>query len=310
MIGKNEIRQSFRLSALIFFVFLIFEIAAILLARFFETGVFPGENWPVSPWSWLVSALLCSVVFFLLVLWQSPRINRLAHARARRLSASEIADRRFLICGYSPMLKDWQGAVKNFKTEFNTIEKALIGKPVGSFPWQQNLRVIWDLNSRLEGGLKAVYVLLPAFDGNEEAGVTDTETLKQFEAFQKFIEEYVAALKGKVHCVSAVDNKMAFAKPNPVDGKLSRYYEFYDYVQSGIDRALELISQEHRLQKHQNEEQTVLDITAGQKVFSVAGAIQTLNRRLVFAYAGQGPLETGKISYFDADVTLSGSDFL
>jgi hypothetical protein len=62
-------------------------------------------------------------------------------------------------------------------------------------------------------------------------------------------------------------------------------YGSYKFVSATLDRVFENICRDSGLPRSEAEANTYIDITSGTKAFSVAAAIQTLNRRAIFLYA-------------------------
>lgn len=240
-------------------------------------------------------------VLFLLIYWQMPRINKLSKASAKRTSVHEIGNRRYLITGFSP-LYGGDEIIPSFTEHFRTAAEASAGDPEFKkrLPWQQNLRVIYDVASHHK--LEGVFVLVPQKD--DKPSKADEE---QARAFIEFIEGYFEdSLKGKVNTITIQNGQEPFYVVSQERGAPSRHYEFFDYVKEGIDRGVEMIAAAAAIPVREIEREIVLDITSGLKVFSIVGAIQTLNRDLVFAYASND----GSVTYYDAEVTLAGRDGL
>lgn len=135
---------------------------------------------------------------------------------------------------------------------------------IAHFPWQQNLRAIKPHIGVLE------HVII----------VTSARSQPHLRAFTELLEGLTAETgKLSIH-----------ALPTPAD------FEDYDDLVGAFSEALMLARQVGGAYYGD----VCIDATAGQKIFSIAAAIVTLNKNLVFTYVNN----LGKVRAYDASVAL------
>lgn len=130
------------------------------------------------------------------------------------------------------------------------------------FPWQQNLRALKPHIGVLE------HLIV----------ITSERSQSHFPAFEKFV-------KGMAHETGPL---RVHALPSPTD------FEDYDDLAGAFGSALGIAREVCQAKLGD----VCIDATAGQKIFSIAAAIVTLNKNLVFTYVNN----RGKVRAFDANV--------
>lgn len=209
--------------------------------------------------------------------WQHDRLQRLVRSEARELEDQDIAARPFVIMGFSRLGRtpeDWTRLSAGIETALEGIDPDRIGEICDDQTewarrltgWQQGLRLLRFLRAR--GELKAVYVI---DNGTGQIGL-----------FCRLLRACFPALEVCTVPEGAEDGVKRLRidrnhQPMPD-------YESYEYVTAAFDRAFERIMQDNNLPRAEAEAATYIDVTAGMKVFSIAAAIQTLNRDAIFLY--------------------------
>lgn len=246
----------------------------------------------------LMWAYLCMV---------APTINRISSANASLVGPSEYPDIEYLITGYSPLALSTK-VKNNIPAEEHAVREETEAKyridefvsandpnslddaiAADSFlSWQQNLRAIHEV--RRAGKLKIVYIIQPSKDQNQ--------------LFIGFLKRYFENLEFRM--VSAKNNRDEVFSVR--EGKKDiRDYESFNYVSKAFNRAFELISIEEGKPQEEIESAVAVDVTPGTKIYSIAAAIQSLNRRILFFYARSGEGTNGEVLAFDAMVSIAGS---
>ncbi|MEZ5847268.1 MAG: CRISPR-associated protein Csx16 [Geminicoccaceae bacterium] len=136
---------------------------------------------------------------------------------------------------------------------------------VKNFRWQQNIRALAPHLGKLE------HVVV----------ITSERSDTEFDDFAAFVRGQCARAGHAVHVHRAV--------------RAGVDYEDYETLSSAIREAIRLA---RRLGA--DEREIVIDATAGQKIFSIAAAIATVNRNLVFTYVNN----KGVVRAFDASMQL------
>lgn len=149
--------------------------------------------------------------------------------------------------------------------------------------WQQAFRVVWDhVNAAARRqSFRAVLI------------VTSPESDPQ-------MGEFVALLNDRL--TDAVQRGVIAASAIPtIERVVSGGVKFdrYDDVVATLDRAV--VGAKKRYQAR--HDQICVDVTAGTKTFSIAAAVVTLNRKLIFSYVDND----GKPLYFDAGIEIGAA---
>jgi hypothetical protein len=151
--------------------------------------------------------------------------------------------------------------------------------------WQQTVRAIFHHGDALERVL-----VLPS-----------AESLAQWTQFKELMTALFPGLP--VELVRG-ENGEPFRLPE-APGVQTRSYEDYSYLFEGLSRAVELLLAQagNKDARRLSDKDICIDITAGPKTFSVAGAIVTLNRDLKLSYVSS----EGTVTIFDAEIGLVDS---
>jgi hypothetical protein len=291
-------------------------ISGGVLGNLFFTLV-PGQG-RVDFLSFVTTALIGAILFVLGLRQVRSVASEALKSRARVTSDpthAKMGARPILIMGLSPLSASLQERVRAdiagaragiFGIEqvalpvkaFSAFQKAAAdqAKPApAATPWQQNIRAMWfhaDPKVRASRRLKAVLVLPSA------------ESLAQFELFK----EYARALLGPDIAVDFVRQSTGSAEFFCIRDAARmecRDYESYDYVWDGLERAKEQ-AKEHGAY---TDADICIDATPGQKPFSIAAAIITLNTDIVFSYvtpALPGSSYGGEVKLYDAYIDVTG----
>ncbi len=284
---RNKILGSANLS---WKTLLVLTLAGLLVYFIEEiaSATLPGLT---TGWDFFWAAVIVALLIFCVILWQHDHITRQISATAQTIHASDITGRSCLICGYSPIGdRDGKPAgpmALDLDNLTNDLELACDkdrsdSKELG--PWQQNLRVLKEL-----GEVRNLYVLLPDVD--------------QFNRFVEILRHFFPEDRLAVKLITDRRGNTAFERD--VKDKLSPDYEDFRYVTAGIDLALGMIARDLAISAEEAERHSIIDVTAGLKTFSIAAAIASLNRDLLFVYAGTGN-NTGRVLAYDASITLMG----
>ena len=263
-------------------------VLAGLLVFFVEriaTIALPGLT---SGWDFLWAALIVAGLIYATLFWQHDQIARQISARAETIRATDITGRPYLICGYSPIPPDREATPPGpltlpLEDLTPNLEKATgtDGAPLKS--WQQNIRVLHALKET-----RHLYILRP-----------DTD---QSDLFIQVLRHYFPEDRLKITLIS---DKRGNTDHFEIDlkNRIEPDYEDFRYVTKGIDLAIEAIARDNGIDEREAESHTVIDVTAGFKTFSIAAAIASLNRDLLFVYAGTGK-NTGKVLAYDAAIEV------
>jgi hypothetical protein len=241
----------------------------------------------------LALALFGTVAAYTLGRWLLLLQNRPAASAAVRTAVPPKAT-RVLIVGLSlwqqrkgepTPARQCQDTIDRYRNHPDGIAAALAPGDRDGGPWQQTLRRI----AKAEG-VECVYVL------------PSRETDGQVEDFRKYCNDLLGK-RVEIRRVRGVDGERYLA-PNVPEGGNRQDYEDYNYVYNGLARALEQATEEI---PGLERSQICIDVTAGQKIFSIAGGVLTLNSKdMVFSYVTTQPPETaGEVRYYDAEIVFT-----
>lgn len=236
--------------------------------------------------------LLLVAIYFLLQAG-AKAATRFVGADVVTRSGKEAPKVANLIIGYSVLrgdntftriqneLAELGGAIIALSSDdYEKAFKARLGKPPQQNPWQQNVRACWHHGETL----KHVLVL-----------ENDSHSFDQFAAYM------LDALRERcpnvrfVRISDSLSQEAPFSLPYPTGGSFPIDYMHYDYVDKGIRRAIQMVEQSGDRQGG-----IAIDVTPGQKTFSIAAAAITFNTDIVFSYVGND----GKLLFFDAALRL------
>jgi hypothetical protein len=249
-----------------------------------------GRTQTCSPDVWtsvLATAVsfVCACLLYVFARWSLAIVNDIADSEAF-VTQVPVRPTRALVMGLSD-ISERSGGIETARSEMDKYrdkltEFTVVNGERGS-SWQQNLRRIAANIDTLE----AIYIL-PSLESDI-----------QFDVFV----EYASAIAGRpmpICRVLDVDGQ-PFAWTDE-EGRRWQDYESYNYVYSGIRRAIEQARAD--LPGLTNEE-ICMDVTAGQKIFSIASGIATLNNGLVFSYVTSQGADIGKVQFYDVKVTFA-----
>lgn len=240
--------------------------------------------------SWLFTISVAG--FFGFFWWTLREAEKIVSSRARMMPQGEDTRRRVLIMGLSPMaepkIKEFEAFAETGDIDLFASPKAVFDAPYRErnetppfLAWQQNVRAINE-HRTAEGGPELVLVL-----PSEESG-------EQFTRFKDGMCKFLPGLR--VERVKSAFRPEDF-KTNGPDGKS---YENYNYVQQGLQRAIEQ-ARKSGLRPPATDADICIDITPGMKPFSVAAAVTTLNNELLLGYVAND----GTARYYDAEVSFA-----
>lgn len=241
--------------------------------------------------TYVVTILLGMVGFallgFLLVFTLFPTINRQIGAKATVRLDDELDARTHLITGYSPLTgrrtvpaPEAYRAIPDAAAACHPDRRAILDS------WQQNVRVIHALARA--GPLKAVYVINPSHD--------------QFAEFRAMLAHFFPELD--VRLVTRKGRDKPFTVTHGPAGAAQPDYEDFNYVIGAVRRALDMIREATGLSRRDLEDKVAIDITPGYKIFSVAGAIVSLNSGILAIYASTFGEREMQVKAYDASIAL------
>lgn len=269
---------------------------------------------------------------FVYFFFTGKQVGRVLGANVKVTLADEQEPLTYLMMGYSPLdpakvkfealkaeLEALGGeAVASDSAGFGAALEKAGRAPVSPNPWQQNLRSTWHHR----GKLRYILVLQP-----------DTD---QFDDFQEYLTLAFKngdpkAAAPKILKITRQRSEAAFTTNDRQTGRLvPADYEDYFYVYEGMLRGLEQIAELHRKDNpsagtgirgiwrwlaggriaDRVDRMTCVDATAGQKVFSVAAAALTINRKLKFSYVTtfRSDRKFGEVKFYDANLDFATDD--
>ena len=159
--------------------------------------------------------------------------------------------------------------------------------------WQQNIRSMNHHRQTLER-----VIVLPS-----------EESLKQLSEFKTYAGRLFSVTNPNLSIESVESSDDSEDSFFIFDGQERiRSYENYDYVRDGLERAVKQAMRKTASRKAVRQQDICIDATAGQKTFSIAAAIITLNSKLVFSYVTtktDGERKGGEVRFYDAAVDVS-----
>lgn len=237
-------------------------------------------------WRYLGFAVLGTALFLVGFRLLLQLAKEIVNSSARELTRPYERQRRIVIMGLStakpPQRAAFAACLERFSIEEFARDSAdfdalfAADEPKLFSNWQQNIRAIAAHGSLL----KAVYVL-----PSEES--------------ENNIDDFLKPLRKKlphiaVKCVSNEDGT-PFSPSSRMEG---RSYENYAYVHEGLKRAIR--QAEGDFGETDLSRDICIDVTAGQKTFSIAGAIVTLNNDLLLGYV----TTSGEAKFYDMSATF------
>lgn len=234
----------------------------------------------------LGSSVLASIALWAVMRWSILVVNDVQESRAK-LTAVPGRPTRALIMG----LSEWPGSRGGIAAAAAEAElwagkwQEFIKPETAGGNWQQSVRRIAASIDTLE----AIMV------------VASTQSALQFEAFKGYAETILGRGPLPIHRVKGATGPGGEASDANEDVVLD--YENYDDVSAAMRRALEQAAVEV---KDLLRSETCVDVTAGLKVFSIAGGVLTLNNGLTFSYVTTQPQgRAGEVRYYDAELIFA-----
>jgi hypothetical protein len=310
---------------------LLFMVASLcmgLLGEIVNRSVLDAILPPESA-DWLGYLIVSVIIFFFIFVPVAVLTARQAGKIVGVEVQAAFADRQpplpFLVMGYSPR-SEGDPPVSELLAELDKLGVETVVKPTEEFKiacekkgekaispnrWQQNLRSAWHHREKL----KAIYILDPNMD--------------QFEDLKSYLTKAFNLLEHEIEIFRIVseDNSLGpFSTYDKSGRPIARTYENYEYVYDGLHRGVNMIGARPDINTflpkssfisrwaglHDRQKQTdtliCIDATAGQKIFSIAAAVLTLNRVLKFSYVttGQG-VAGGHVRFYNTNVRIAGS---
>ncbi|MFX3680904.1 MAG: hypothetical protein ACN6I5_06785 [Hyphomicrobiales bacterium] len=280
----------------------------------------------------LVLFVAFAVLLAMVVRAIGRRADKILGAEVRATDANSHPAVPFVVMGYSPLSKPifdemldeigaaglgFEGVARNV-ADYDALRAEKGDKPIIGNAWQQNIRALWHHRDALE----AVFVLDPDRD--------------QFDKFSTYVTEAFSTIGRTVRIIRIAEAHAPgrpFALHDGSGAVMRRSYVNYDYVYGGLSRALEMVRQDEGCRARTEAERsanpalghfeeacdrlTVIDATAGQKSFSIAAAVLTLNRPLRFSYVTTSGIEIGddgtehqvggELRFYDTNLRLAGA---
>ncbi len=208
-------------------------------------------------------------------------------ALSTKKKANEPADQARIDAGFAalktlPIETSAQDVptLKAMKGKGDPALDALVAEPPN---WQQGFRIVWDhvRASKRRNPFRAVLV------------VTSPESESQ-------VAEFCAVLKDRLLDAAPRHGIAPSALPliEPVTPGGVRF-DHHDGVILALNQAVDHARKQHKARHGR----VCLDVTAGTKTFSIAAAMVTLNRKLIFSYIDN----SGKPLYFDAGIEVGAA---
>lgn len=152
-------------------------------------------------------------------------------------------------------------------------------------PWRQNFRLIWHhlAGDRVTRPLRRVIVV----------------TSEGASGSQACVNEFMELVRGRVE--DAMTRGVISRHPFDIAAIPGDGINFEDYtaVFNELTRVVEAAGKDYQA-KHDD---ICIDVTAGQKIYSVAAAVVTMNRKLIFSYVNG----EGKPRFYDARIELGAA---
>jgi hypothetical protein len=278
-------------------------------------------NWQNTTYALFAALLIGYYFLFLYVLKKAPSImgSKVTTTRQEALTSKKI-----VIMGFSPEKKSgsvlemtvtdilsratrlgWDkycSPTKAYKDNYLSAFKEQDEKNIPRDAWQQNLRALWPHRDTLE----AVLILAPTDESVKESPTDGGVMISEISAISSIIQQMCkSTCKTQPVFVGVVplhrSSAMPYFRSDKAGGGHSRPrdYEDYDYCYSGLKRGVDFCKKTGLNGKKYVESDIAIDITAGLKIFSIAGAIITLNSDVVFQYVST---ITGDVIQYDTTV--------
>lgn len=240
----------------------------------------------------LLFALAMFAVFHFVARWLIAIASDIAESRATIVPSDQVRAKA-LIMGLSPLPNGMTAQDAMAEAATNARDWKAYTAPIAvgvtsRLTWQQNARAIAHHLSEL----RVVYML------------PSKETIDNFDDFRAFC----CTLFGRDLDIRRVTDEQGEAwRDRNVGAEHERSYENYNYIYGGMSRAIGQIKEAfHDI----SDRDICIDVTAGQKIFSIAGGVITLNRKMYFGYVTTGAAGVnigGDVRIYDAQLSSLGS---
>ncbi len=258
--------------------------------------------WTTQSHTLMAGAVAGSVIFSVTALLLYRERRRFLSTNARVLPDATPDRRTILIMGMSPKyVQDRQDDKKDKavaamlalaiedsaldepklkKKQESAADKSLLTNLIdGRQAWQQGLRIVWhhiDAPNRTDA-LKAVLI------------VTSDKSHSDFTEFRDLLLNRLNDAKQR-GVIKGPIPKLELVTSTGID------FEDYNNIVDTLNRAVDTAVDSHKA----SHGQICVDATAGLKIFSIAAAMVTLNRKLIFSYVNQD----GSPRYYDAKIDM------
>lgn len=304
------------------FLFILLNAALLAaltdLAKGLATGIYLGQN---EFWiSQVVFIFVFAVIFYFVLQITARKAGKVIGAEVTTARAERQPPLEYLLMGYSP--RDASPTLEEILEELSVLGPAAVAGSGAIYDkalkdhncmkisnrWQQNLRAAWHHHEKL----KAIFVLDP-----------DRDQFEDLRCYLKAALPHVDVIR-----ISTTENPGApFCTYDGGGRMILPSYENYNHVYEGLRRGTEMVRARVRQEPGASwakgpkawlwgtgiedyaDRLTCIDATAGQKVFSIAAAVLTLNRPLKFSYVttrSDDDVASGEVRFYDAHLRLSG----
>ena len=214
---------------------------------------------------------VAAVLLFFFTKRQVRRFGRQISAVAVPYDGASLPARPYLICGYSPALVigDRNPLTLDLGGYARSLADTCTDEASPFTNWQQNLRLLNTLK-----GVKTVYVI--------------ENNMGQFDRFRAVVLKFFPDLKlfrVEDSPAAMADGKFVLRRnTRSAQDPLFPDYENLMYVNTAIERAFAMIVEQEPVDRIMAEERSFIDVTGGFKTMSIAAAIASLNRKIIFVY--------------------------
>jgi CRISPR-associated protein Csx16 len=267
----------------------------VLIAVPGALGAIVTNAWAIGRWTGLIGALALSGLFYVIAFLALSMIARTVVWSRLRTVAPRESRCRVLIMGLSELPAEQLAVLAEIKAAFagrcelyaKTTRDYLGLSGIGDANRLKKLAVKWQQNVRAGhqhgDALEAIFVL------------PSEESLKQWSDFVDFMHDFFPGLNLDLVCG---DDGRPFKQPS-LPGEKDRDYEDYAYVWAGLSRAVDQAHERFAATDDSlADDEICIDVAAGPKTFSMAGANVTLNRELKLSYVSND----GIVSVYNAEV--------
>lgn len=298
---------------------LVAGIAQLAFGKLVEISM-KSAGWEENFLAWWIPFLISVIVLFALFWIAAEKAGRIIGARVTY--AVDPPPAKWLITGYSTLTGEnpvarieadletmIAGGKRSMfslnKQDFETAWRELVAGRQDPLPekppfwsWQQSVRAAACHGASLE----RILVLDRDLPDPKVSGPQHSGTFEEFRVWlHDALKEACPNLKlDEIRIITMRDGATPFAVADHRGGR-PRDYEDFEYVDTGLRRGLDML-----FGKAPPDERVCIDVTPGQKVFSIVAGAITFNEKCRFSYvAGDG-----RVNFYDAklDFDSSGAD--